>query len=108
MIHNPRHLVQVITREPVPDGEGGYEYQQTGVHDIRCNVHPVSATDTEAFGIKPTDSYSITAPPGAWPGDEHALISWEGDTYTQRGRVLKRRMGRRTAHDKILMERNSG
>ncbi|WP_237196861.1 hypothetical protein [Rothia nasimurium] len=108
LIRAPRHTVTVVLRQEQDDGEGALEYIETGRVEVPCNVHPSTTTDVESFGVKPNDLYTVTAPPGTWPGDPLSLIIWEGETYTQRGRVLKSRMGRATQHDKVYMERGNG
>lgn len=108
LIHKPRHTVTVVLRQEQDDGEGALDYIETDRVEVPCNVHPSTTTDVESFGVKPNDLYTVTAPPGTWPGDPLSLIIWEGETYTQRGRVLKSRMGRATQHDKVYMERGNG
>lgn len=108
LITNPRHTVTVTLRQEQEDDEGALAYIVTDEVEVRCNVHPSSAQEAEGFGVKPSDLYRVTAPPGAWPGDPLSLIEWEGETYQQKGRALKSRMGRRTQHDRIFMERGNG
>lgn len=107
LIRNPRHTVTVTPLGESLDEYGAPTYKEGEPVTVRCNVHPVSATDVEAYGLKPLDTYAVTTAPGAWPDTATSRIEWDGDTYTQRGRPLKARLGFSTQHDRIFMERGS-
>lgn len=107
LLRSPRHVVTV--HEPqVGMDEDGVETTTAGRGvEVRCNVHPVSASEAEQYGLTLSDAYRITAPPGVWPGSPRALVTWEGDVYHQMGRPVRSRMGRATQHDRIYIHRGN-
>lgn len=105
LISRAKHKVTVIDREEGTDGDGAVTPVESPPIVVDGNVHPVSADEAEAYGLKLTDSYRVTVPAGIWPGSPHALVVWDGDTYSQVGRVLKSRMGHGTRHDRVFIRR---
>lgn len=107
LVTNPRHTVKVTPRRLVTTDEGDQEYENLPSVMVPCNVHPVSAYEVEYFGVHSNDAYALTCPEGTWVFDEYSLVEWDGEVFTQRGRVKKNRIGVRTRHDRIVVERGS-
>lgn len=107
LLTKPRHVVKVIPRQMVLDEAGVPSWVRMVPVERRVNVHPVSSYEVEHFGVHSSDSYALTAPPGTWIFDEGTLVVWDHEEFTQRGRVKKNRVGRKTSHDRVVIERGS-
>lgn len=105
LISSPRHIVQVIPVEEVIDDSGAVNLVEKEPVDFACNVRPLSASELDSYGSKLTDSYSITAPPGAWVWDSNSVVIYDGERFEQVGRVRKSRRGRSTQADRVIIQR---
>ena len=104
-LYNGRHEVTLIQRTEQDDGIGGIEMIAADPVTIRCNIHPLSTEESEAYGLNLTDSYRLTTPAGAWPGQPHDQIIWENETYTQIARTRRSRLGTATQRDRVIIRR---
>lgn len=107
LLTRPRHTVQVVNVFTVQDADGAYSEMEGDPVTVRCNVHPTASSEVEEYGPVLSDSYTLTVPAGQWPGDERSRVIWEGDIFFQVGRSLKSRMGTRTRHDRVVIQRGN-
>lgn len=105
LISKAKHHVTVIDREERTDDDGAVTLHELPPVVVDGNVHPVSADEAEVYGLVLTDSYRVTVAAGIWPGSPQALVLWDGQAYSQVGRVLKSRMGHGTRHDRVFIRR---
>ena len=105
LLANPRHQVTVIPSVEGIDGDGVTTFSESAPVSVACNVHPVSASESENFGLKLVDTYKITAPAGTWLWGANTVVVYDGERFSQVGRVRKSRIGSATRADRVFIER---
>ena len=108
LLTHPRHTVQLIHYITAVAPDGSETRQALAPVSVRCNVHPKSATEAQEYGSVLTDSYTLTAPAGTWPGAEGDTVLWDGLTLVQRGRTIRHVMSAGTRRDTVHLEAGNG
>lgn len=105
-LRSGRHLVTVT---PIVAEDGPYGPEEAGESvQVRCNVQPLSAAETQGLGLGVRTVYRIKYFPSQhggvpWPGGPYSTIRWQGGTYQQQGEALLSSMSPVTGHYKVIM-----
>lgn len=101
---NPRDVVGIQKFAARQNSMGSYEYVADGEPlSLRCNVYPLTATESETLGLVNSESRAIHLHQGAWPADQHSQITFDGGLWEQVGPVIRYTKGRATRHARIII-----
>lgn len=77
--------VQNFTKTVGGIGQAKYTTPNGKPVKVPCNVYPLTAAESEAFGLQLIETQSIVC--DAWPGNVHSRITYQGEAWDQVGPV---------------------
>jgi hypothetical protein len=104
---SPRHVVTVqrMTREVSDSGTPRFVQADGGPITVRCNTYPLSAQEVVDGGFHNDVTRKVYLHWDVWPGDQHSVITYEGDTWEQIGPAVVYDSGFQTKHTQITIRK---
>lgn len=104
---SPRHAVTVQNMRRTVSDSGTPRYVDPDGDPIvvRCNTYPLTAQEVVDFGIRNEVARKVYLHWEKWPGDQHSVITYDGDTWEQIGPPVVYDSGFQTKHTQVTIRK---